>query len=88
MSTETARTKPPVDTFASGKGPAERVTVNLNGRASDALEQVARMTGETKTDAINRALQVYAMLHEVQDQGGAIYTRARDAKELERLRIL
>jgi hypothetical protein len=64
------------------------VTVNLNARASDALDQVSELTGETKTDAINRALQVYALLHQVQADGGAIYTRERGAKELERLRIL
>lgn len=66
----------------------ERVTVNLNTRAAEALEQVANLTGETKTDAINRALQVYALLHQTQADGGTVYTRERDATELERLRIL
>jgi hypothetical protein len=75
-------------TGRSGGSHVERVTVNLNTRASEALEQVANLTGETKTDAINRALQVYALLHQLQDDGGAFYTRERGAKELERLRIL
>jgi hypothetical protein len=81
----------PVDKPAptrGGGGPIERVTVNLNHRASEALEQVAVLVGETKTDAINRALQVYALLHQVQADGGTIYTRERGSKELERLRIL
>ena len=72
----------------SGGGHIERVTVNLNARASQALDQVAALTHETKTDAINRALQVYALLHEVQANGGAIYLREQGGKELERLRIL
>jgi hypothetical protein len=70
------------------QGTVERVTVNLNGRAVNALERVAAITGETKTDAINRALLVYALLHETQENGGTIYTRERDAQELERLRVL
>jgi hypothetical protein len=65
----------------------DRVTVNLTARAIAALEQVAAITGESKTDAINRALQVYAMLHRTQEAGGAIYTRERDGQELERLRV-
>jgi hypothetical protein len=69
-------------------GAIERVTVNLNARAAAALEQVAAITGETKTDAINRALQVYALLHRTQEEGGAIYTREQGSQELERLRVL
>jgi len=65
----------------------ERVTVNLTSRAVAALEQVTAITGETKTDAINRALQVYALLHRMQEEGGAIYTREREGQELERLRV-
>ncbi len=83
-----AEDTPTVSGRPSGGGNHERVTVNLNARASDALDQVSELTGETKTDAINRALQVYALLHQVQADGGAIYTRERGAKELERLRIL
>lgn len=74
---------------AAGRGGSgsERVTVNLNHRAAEALERVVALTGETKTDSINRALQVYAMLHELQANNGAVYTREAGA-ELERLRIL
>lgn len=56
-------------------GPLERVTVNLTARASRALEQAAQITGDTKTDTINRALQVYAYLEQVTQDGGAIYVR-------------
>jgi hypothetical protein len=77
----------PPTTGNSGGGP-ERVTVNLNGRASDALERAVRITGESKTDSINRALIIYAMLHEAQASNGAVYLRADGNAELERLRIL
>lgn len=56
-------------------GPLERVTVNLTPRAARALEQAGQITGDTKTDTINRALQVYAYLEQVTRDGGAIYVR-------------
>jgi hypothetical protein len=56
-------------------GPLERVTVNLTVRASRALDQAAQITGDSKTDTINRALQIYAYLEQVTDSGGAIYVR-------------
>jgi hypothetical protein len=78
---------PPI-TGNGGGGQPERVTVNLNGRASDALERAARITGESKTDAINRALIIYALLHEAQAANGAAYLRENKDADLERLRIL
>jgi hypothetical protein len=68
-------------------GPYERVTVNLTGRASRALEATTDITGDTKTDTINRALQVYAYLEEVAARGGSIYVREAEGSELERLKI-
>lgn len=68
-------------------GPLERVTVNLTARASRALELATDLTGDTKTDTINRALQIYAFLEEVTQHGGAIYVREEKEADLERLRI-
>jgi hypothetical protein len=51
-------------------GELERVTVHLTPRASRALELLVELTGDSKTDAINRALQVYAFLEQVAAQGG------------------
>jgi hypothetical protein len=56
-------------------GPLERVTVNLIARASRALQRVTDLTGDSKTDIINRALQVYGYLEDVSANGGAIYVR-------------
>ena len=59
----------------SHNAPLERVTVNLTARASHALDRASQLTGETKTDTINRALQIYAFLQEITEKGGAIYVR-------------
>ena len=64
-----------------------RLSVNLNPRASEALDEAAELTRETKTNVINRALLVYRYLHGVQDKGGVVYVREREG-ELERLRLL
>ena len=80
------------DVKSSGRGdgsngPLERVTVNLTGRASRALEQATELTGDTKTDTINRALQVYAYLEQVTSRGGSIYVREAVDSDLERLKV-
>ena len=70
-----------------GGGPLERVTVNLIPRSARALELATELTGDSKTDTINRALQIYAYLEQVTANGGAIYTRESPDAELERLKI-
>jgi hypothetical protein len=70
-----------------GGSPLERVTVNLTSRTSVALEQLAQMTGESKTDTINKALQVFSYLQQLQRDGGAVYVREPRSKEIERLKI-
>ncbi|GII96160.1 hypothetical protein [Sinosporangium siamense] len=67
--------------------PLERVTVNLTARASQALENVVELTGDSKTDAINRAVQIYAFLEQVLSSDGAVYIRASPDGELERIRL-
>jgi hypothetical protein len=68
-------------------GGSERVTVNLSIRASQALEIATGLTGETKTDAINKALQIYAFLEQIMARGGSIYAREATESELERLKL-
>jgi hypothetical protein len=65
-----------------------RLTVNLSPRAVRALELAAERTGDTKTDAVNRALQVYAFIEEVNTTGGRIYVRRSAESGLEEVRIL
>jgi hypothetical protein len=65
----------------------ERVTVNLTPAAYRALERAVRLTGDTRTDTINRALQVYAYLEEITQGSGSIYVRTAPDAEPQRLRI-
>ncbi|HUC22601.1 MAG TPA: hypothetical protein VMA73_07835 [Streptosporangiaceae bacterium] len=68
-------------------GPLERVTVNMISRAADALNLVVGLTGDTKTDAINRALQFYAYAELVVARGGAIYVQDSPRSEPQPLRF-
>ena len=67
--------------------PLERVTVNLTARSSQALDQVVQITGDSRTDAINRAIQVYAFIEEILNEGGVAYVRPSPDADLERLRF-
>jgi hypothetical protein len=81
------RQGPPDERGHGGGGPLERVTVNLVARASRALQRVSDLTGDSKTDSINRALQIYAYLEEVSASGGDIYVRESKDSELQLLKM-
>jgi uncharacterized protein (DUF1778 family) len=66
----------------------ERITVNLTPRSSSALDLAAELTGDTKTDTINRAIQIYAYLEKVIRDGGSVHVRAEEGADLEPLRIV
>jgi hypothetical protein len=77
---------------APGRGtgtgaPLERVTVNLTARSSQALDEAVRLTGDTKTDSLNRAIQIYAYIEQVLQSGGSVHVRETPDGELERLKI-
>jgi hypothetical protein len=65
----------------------ERVTVNLTPRSAKALDDVVQLTQDTKTDVINRALQVYAFLEKIIHDGGTVYIRKAESADLERLKF-
>jgi 6-phosphogluconolactonase/glucosamine-6-phosphate isomerase/deaminase len=65
----------------------ERVTVNLSALTVMAVSVLMALTGDTKTDAINKALQFYSMIKELISKGGAVYIREPGQKELERIAI-
>jgi uncharacterized protein (DUF1778 family) len=73
---------------SEGAGSLERVTVNLTVRSASAMRQAADLTGDTKTDTINRALQVYAYWEKVIADGGAWYVRETEDAELMQLKSL
>ncbi|HYF74051.1 MAG TPA: hypothetical protein VD834_16545 [Blastococcus sp.] len=66
---------------------AERVTVNLIDKASTALNDACVLTGDNKTDTINRALQLYAWVQLELRKGGELILRSTDG-ELERIHLL
>lgn len=69
-------------------GTLERVTVNLTPRSARALELATELTGDSKTDAINRAIQVYAYLEHVTSEGGSVHVReSAEDSEPERLKF-
>jgi hypothetical protein len=71
-----------------GHGPLERVTVNLTARASQALQNAADLTGDSKTDTINRALLVYSYLMGVTENEGDIYVREPKDNEARLLKMI
>jgi hypothetical protein len=64
-----------------------RVTVNLIQLAWDAANETAAQKGLTRTDVINRALQVYAYFERRIADGDEVLIRSRDG-ELTRERFL
>lgn len=69
-----------------GGGRFERVTVNLSPASSAALDRAVEITGDSKTDTINRALQIYAMLTDAVNDGGQVLIRYADG-DMERQRL-
>jgi hypothetical protein len=85
--TATRRRRPGRPDQGGSGGPLERITVNLVNRASRALQRVSALTGDSRTDTINRAIQVYAYVVETDANGGAIYVRESEGSELQLLKI-
>ena len=69
-------------------GPLARVTVNLTARSTQALDELVELTGDTQTDTINRALQIYAHLERTARNGGSLYVRETTSSELVKLQFL
>jgi hypothetical protein len=61
--------------------------VNLTARAALALDVATGLTGDTRTDTINRALQIYAFLKQVTARGRTIYIGEAADSEVERFKI-
>lgn len=64
---------------------AERVTVNLTPRSVRALNNLVGWTGYTKTDTINRALQIHEFIQQIMENGGTVHVRQSEGAEVERL---
>ena len=66
----------------------ERVTINLIPRASDALREGMELTGHSKTDYINRAIQAYEYIVDVMSNGGAVLIREPGEDQTSQIKFL
>jgi hypothetical protein len=71
---------PSADPRAEGHGDHVRVAVKLTGVSFAALEEACTLTGDSMTDAINRALQIYAFVVEATNRDEEIFVRTNDGK--------
>jgi hypothetical protein len=81
-------TEIPPSTTTGSAGGLVRVTVNLTPKSADSLEAISGTTGLSKTDVINRALQVYKVVEELLDRGGGSILIKHPNGELERVYIV
>ena len=68
-------------------GGLERLTVNLTPRAVTALELATELTGDSKTDVVNTAVQVYAYLELVLSKGGTVQTQESEGSTPKELKF-
>lgn len=64
-----------------------RVTVNLTTKSVASMDALTKLTGENKTEVINKSLQFYDDVQTFISTGGTVYMRDPGSKELERIRI-
>ncbi|MFI9253699.1 hypothetical protein [Streptomyces sp. NPDC053069] len=64
-----------------------RATVNLTPKSVRAIKQAADLTGDTRTDIINRSVQIYGEIQQVLSNGGELYVRPEKDADLQQLRI-
>ncbi|MDO3651158.1 hypothetical protein [Nocardia mangyaensis] len=87
MVAKTSRTKELDQTLDEGLGTktapkiAARLTVNLSRKSADALREVAEMTEDSRTEVINKALQVYRDIRACQEHGGGVWLQKDEASE-------
>ena len=65
-----------------------RVTVNLTPRAMSAMVDICGRTGLGKTDVINRALQIYALVEQLIERGEGVLNVVRPDGDVERIYII
>lgn len=66
---------------------ANRITVGLIKQSDDALTYLTEATGHSKTDVVNRALQLYRFVAEAERRGAVVLLRD-EAGNTERVHFL
>lgn len=77
--------RPPTSAMSSRI--AAKVTVNLSQKTYEALERAASITGDTKTDVINKAVQLYSEVREAQNNGGGVWLQASEGTDPVKVRL-
>jgi hypothetical protein len=54
-------------------GPLTRTTVNLIAKSVTAIDEAAILDGLSRTDVVNRAVQLYAYLRKAEADGDLLY---------------
>ncbi|MEU8802103.1 hypothetical protein [Spirillospora sp. NPDC048819] len=67
---------------------SERVTINLTGKAVQALQRLQELTGYNKTDCINRALIIASEVETMSREPGAVYWRETPESDLMLVRFV
>ena len=81
--TDASAAPPTTGTGRRGRRGPIKITVNLLARTLTALEDACRITEESRTDAINRAIQFYAFYQEMLSSGHSVRLVAKDGTERE-----
>lgn len=66
----------------------ERITLNLTKAASQAMTRARDITEESKTDSVNHALLLYAIICEAMAKGGTVYIQPDSDSPLECIIII
>ncbi len=74
------------DRMSSTPTVARRLTVNLIQKADNALGELMAASGDSLTDTVNRALQIYAFIDSEIRAGSTVILRNSDGDQV--LRIL
>jgi hypothetical protein len=74
-------TTSPARLQGSGGNSVTKLTVNITPRATAALDAAATANGETKTNVVNRAIQAYAFLTRMLNEGWDLVLRDNDGRE-------
>jgi len=64
-----------------------RLTVNITQTTMDSLNRAADVTGETRTDTLQKAIQFYAYISTLLASGSALYIQDPGARQAYRLQI-
>lgn len=64
-----------------------KMTVNLVPRAVDAIDRASAVNQDSKTDTVNRAVQLWAFMSELSGQGWQLFVEDPGTGKRERLHL-